>query len=269
MYVRLAFAVAAHLEPEILIVDEVLAVGDAGFQKKCLGKMSEVSRQDGRTVLFVSHNMVAVQGLCSRAIWLREGKVVSDGDCARVVSDYSTKGAIVQIDQQWDDVSTAPGNEQVRIHRIQVHSTDKSSRNWITMETPICIAIDFWNLVPNASLAITLHVYTEQGIVAFGTSSVAAQGWETRPFPAGHFQAACNLPGNLLNSGMHRINLLVVKDQSHVIHQMEDAVSFEVHDAPESRGAWYGKLAGAVRPKLEWSVDCQPSTISNNHKPIL
>ena len=134
MYVRLAFAVAAHLEPEILLVDEVLAVGDAAFQKKCLGKMGDVVKE-GRTVLFVSHNMVAVQSLCDRIIWLDYGEIVTNGPPDQVVSDYLKTAFSPVTHQVWPDIATAPGNDKVRLHRARVRPVDGSPDEPITINT--------------------------------------------------------------------------------------------------------------------------------------
>src|SRR5215204_31657 len=127
MYMRLAFAVASHLEPEILVVDEVLAVGDAQFQKKCLGKMSNAALE-GRTVLFVSHNMIAVQSLCQRVIWLDHGEIVDNGPSPKVVSNYLTSAAgATSSEEVYDNVKTAPGNDTVRFHRVRVRPADEGN----------------------------------------------------------------------------------------------------------------------------------------------
>jgi lipopolysaccharide transport system ATP-binding protein len=255
MYVRLAFAVAAHLEPEILLVDEVLAVGDAAFQKKCLGKMGDVA-QEGRTVLFVSHNMVAVQSLCRRAIWLDDGKIVEEGQPSRVVSGYLESTLSTSATEQvWDDASTAPGNDKVRLHRACVRPENGSPLDSITMETPLAIEVEFWNLVPDAQLHVTLHLYTEQQIVAFSSGSSRAPVWGRRPLPRGLFCSTCRIPGSFLNSGIHRVLLLVVEDGSRVTYRHEDLLAFDVLDLGEHRGAWYGKEPGAVRPILEWTTE--------------
>lgn len=254
MYVRLAFAVAAHLEPEILIVDEVLAVGDAQFQKRCLGKMQDVSKKEGRTVLFVSHNMVAVQNLCERTIWLNEGRIIANGEPATLVNDYLKRGIALRLTEKWDDISTAPGNEHIRIHLIKVRSVDEQLTGPITMHTPVICEIGFWNLTVQKSLAITLHLKTEDGIVAFGTSSVLAPGWQERVFPVGYFLASCHIPGGLLNSGVYRFKILVVRDHSFVIYEKEDVISFEVKDSRDPSIGWHGRLAGVVRPDLKWNI---------------
>src|SRR5215468_7575684 len=165
MYMRLAFAVAAHLEPEILLVDEVLAVGDAQFQKKCLGKMGEVAR-GGRTILFVSHNMVAVQSLCKQGIWLDQGRIVHQGTAIEVVANYFNPSADMSAvsEEIWQAPETAPGNDIIRLHRIRVRPQNGSSE-LLTLETPIAIDIEFWNLLPETQLHATLHMLTSQEMI--------------------------------------------------------------------------------------------------------
>ncbi len=145
MYVRLAFAVAAHLEPEILIVDEVLAVGDAEFQKKCLGKMRDAAGHQ-KTILFVSHNIVAVQSLCSRAMLLREGKLVADDAVGPVVSSYLNFVCGREHITQWKDPGTAPGNEMLRVKSLQVVAESSTNNDFISMQTPFRIETEYWAL---------------------------------------------------------------------------------------------------------------------------
>jgi len=255
MRVRLGFAVAAHLEPEILLIDEVLAVGDAAFQKKCLGKMRDVAKE-GRTVLFVSHNMGAVQNLCSRAIWLNDGKIVEDGPAGEVVSSYlETSFTTTFTEQVWSDIATAPGNEKVRLRRACVRPANGSASDPITIRTPFVMEFDYWNLVPGAYLNLSLSLFNEKGVHVFATGPVYESVWQGCPFPAGLFRSVCHIPGDLLNDGTHRIQLLVVRDQTVVIYRHDDILVFEVRDVVEMRGSWYGKWAGAVRPNLEWSTE--------------
>ena len=143
MYVRLAFAVAAHLEPEILIVDEVLAVGDAQFQKKCLGKMGEVARI-GRTVLFVSHNMAAVKSLCTRAVLLEEGQLRLMGDVGAVVLDYIQASFETGPEHVWEDPASAPGNEHVRLEHVRVRPPD--SESVLTVDSGAVVEVGFFNV---------------------------------------------------------------------------------------------------------------------------
>ena len=254
MYVRLAFAVAAHLEPEVLLVDEVLAVGDAAFQKKCLGKMSDVAKE-GRTILFISHNLVAMQSLCDRAIWINEGRMVDEGSTSQVVSNYLQANFSAQTEQLWNDPGTAPGNDTVRIHRVCVCPEDGSPTSTITMRTPLAIEVEFWNLVPDAHLHITLHLYVEQQIVAFTTSSGMDPEWYGRPYPTGLFRSVCHIPGNFLNSGTHRVLLLVVKNGDTVIYRHEDILAFDVHDLDKRPGHWLGKEPGVLQPALVWKTE--------------
>jgi len=255
MTVRLAFAVAAHLEPEILIIDEVLAVGDAAFQKRCLGKMEGVAKA-GRTVLFVSHNMIAVQSLCHRAIWLDEGKIVEDGKPVEVVSHYLKNAVATLTEQCWNDPDRAPGNQTVRLRRIAVQGPDKSQPELVAMDKPFTIEVEFWNLVENVVLDITLHVYTEHQILAFSSGSGYQALSEDGSPGVGLFRSVCHVPANLLNSGMHRAVVLVVENRSRVIYRHEDGVTFEVMELGGRYYGWQGREPGVVRPHLDWTTVC-------------
>jgi lipopolysaccharide transport system ATP-binding protein len=257
MYMRLAFAVASHLEPEILIVDEVLAVGDAQFQKKCLGKMSDVANE-GRTVLFVSHNMIAIQSLCKRALWLDGGTIADDSNAGTVVRNYLSHsfGNSNSDEEIWPDIETAPGNDSVRLHRVQVRPLDEASGQQLTTRTPFCIDVEYWNLQPGANLTITLHLYTEQQVIAFTTGSGSGDPeWSRRNLPGGLFRATCYMPGDLLNVGRHRFNVLVIKDLSSVIYQHESAVAFEIFDLDERVVSQYYREPGVVKPDLKWKTE--------------
>jgi lipopolysaccharide transport system ATP-binding protein len=254
MYMRLAFAVAAHLDPEILVVDEVLAVGDAQFQKKCLGKMGEVA-QRGRTVLFVSHNMAAVQRLCSEAIWLEKGMIEEAGEVGEVVSRYLKHSFSTMAEQHWDDIATAPGNEEVRLRKVSVRPEKGLPSDPITIRTSFIMEFEYWNLQPASRLNLSLHVYTEDGVMAFNAAPIHEQKWHGRPFPVGLFRSVCRISGDLLNNGMHRVELLVVKDEGNVIYRHDEALVFDVRDSMEMRGNWHGRWAGAFRPLTEWSTE--------------
>jgi len=266
MYVRLAFAVAAHLEPEILLVDEVLAVGDAVFQKKCLGKMGDVAK-GGRTVLFVSHNMAAIQGLCTRAIWLNGGKTASDGDPRTAVTKYMNISFSAVPERLWTDFSTAPGDERVRLRRACVRPEGGSPSDRVTIRTPFVMEFEYWNSEPNIYLNLSLHVYNEQGLMVFNTAPVHEPVWHGRPFRSGLFRSICYVPGDLLNDGIHTVELLMVKDQGVVIFRQENLLVFEVRDEVERRGDWYGRWAGAVRPNLKWTTEFVENDVSSHDLP--
>jgi lipopolysaccharide transport system ATP-binding protein len=157
MYVRLAFAVAAHLEPEILIIDEVLAVGDAEFQRKCLAKMDQVSR-GGRTIIFVSHNMIAVNGLCHRAIWMDAGCIRMNSDCNQVISAYLQCDGRQMRTRVWEDSSNAPGNDQVRLRSARITPSRGLPHDPITINTPIRVEFEFWNRIQGARLNVSVVV---------------------------------------------------------------------------------------------------------------
>jgi len=252
MYVRLAFAVAAHLEPEILLVDEVLSVGDAAFQKKCLGKVGDVARE-GRTVLYVSHNLIALRSLCPRAMWLDDGELRKDNRSSDVVADYLKLQATKVYGQNWDDPATAPGNETVRLHRVWVEPETGSSDAGIPREAPLTIGIEYWHLDPTAQLHVTLHVYVEQQIVAFTTASAHDPAWQELAQRRGLLRSVCRIPAHFLNTGQHRINVLIVRDRSRPIYTLQDALSFEVVETAQRTGGWFGKEPGVLRPKLPWT----------------
>ncbi len=255
MYVRLGFAVAAHLEPEILLVDEVLSVGDASFQKKCLDKIINAAK-GGQTVLFISHNMTAVNSLCNRVIWVNNGEIVEDGQSADVVTKYLTKSVKDEdlSEEVWDSFDEAPGNDMVRLRRVCVKHLDgrlfDPLSGPLTMQTPFNVEIEYWNLVPDVQLHITLHLYNAERIIAFTTGDSS-----TSSMPAGLMKSVCHFPGDLLNSGSHRFVLLVVKDTSCVIYSHESQLSFDILDVKERHGSWYGKEPGVVQPVLQWTTE--------------
>jgi lipopolysaccharide transport system ATP-binding protein len=245
MYLRLAFAVAAHLDPEILLVDEVLAVGDASFQKKCLGKMGDVSRQ-GRTVLFVSHNMTALQSLCQRAIWLDKGHVAADGDAHRIVGAYLQSNVSIVDDYVWDRPETAPGNEKVRLRRLRIAPVDGAESKRITVRTPFKVEVEYWNYVPGAMLNLNLYVYNlEETCVLVSPST-------PREYPAGLIRSVCYVPGDLLNDSIYRLKLMILRDTCTALFTHYDIAQFEVADV-RREGYEYGKWPGAVRPQLGWT----------------
>jgi lipopolysaccharide transport system ATP-binding protein len=253
MYTRLAFSVAAHLDPEILIVDEVLAVGDAEFQKKCLGKMGDVAKS-GRTVLFVSHNMVAVQNLCQRAVWLEDGSIREDGPVREVVGHYVSSGASELTERVWDDQATALGNDSIRFKRMAVRPINGTPQDMMTVMTPLILEFEYWNLKPDARLNLSLVLENEQGETVFNTFPIDEADWHGRNFPAGLFYTSCVIPGYLLNDGFYNVELYMVQDEHTVLFRQRGVLSFEVVDSPERRSKWYGEIIGVIHPRLEWNT---------------
>jgi len=247
MYVRLAFAVAAHLEPEILIVDEVLAVGDAQFQKKCLGKMRDVAGE-GRTILFVSHNMTAVQSLCGRALMLAGGELVAEGAAASVVTRYLKDAQGSSTEQYWTDLQTAPGNDVVRIKRVRVLPDDNSNDGLLTMQRPLRIETEYWATRVGVTTHITYHLINDQGVI------VLTSGSGPRKQQEGVYRAVCHVPGNLLNSGGYYLKLLVVQNENQVTYENDNIASFTLVDASERDHACMGREPGVVQVKLPWET---------------
>ena len=247
MYLRLAFAVAAHLEPEILVVDEVLAVGDAAFQKKCLGKMGDVAGE-GRTVLFVSHNMTAVKSLCSRAIWLDKGQIAKTGEVSQVVGNYLQLGVASLIEKVWDDPASAPGNEKIRLHRARITPINQEPDEQITVESTLQFEFEFFNYLPGALLNFSVVLYSLEGVTIFNTAS------DCRAFPTGLVSGSFVIPGHFLNDAVYTVRLLIVKDTSVALLDIPDVLTVDVHDTTRE-GNWHGKWIGAVRPNFEWKLE--------------
>jgi lipopolysaccharide transport system ATP-binding protein len=251
MQMRLAFAVAAHLEPEILLVDEVLAVGDAAFQKKCLGKMSDVARH-GRTIIFVSHNMTALRKLCPRAIRIEGGRIVESGNSDDVVNHYLQRNMDADLKCEWDDPQTAPGDERVRLRSVRV-IPQSDSDGPITVHTPVRIEFIYWNYVPNTVLNVSMILNNAEEVCVFASAS------DFSPRPAGLVRHTVTIPGDLLNAGSYYINMIIVKDASVGLLFQNNLVGFEVLEG-EIVGNWYGKLPGAMRPKLCWESEAVQSS---------
>ncbi|MDF2189455.1 ABC transporter ATP-binding protein [Paraflavitalea sp. CAU 1676] len=246
MYVRLAFSVAAHLEPDILIMDEVLAVGDTSFQKKCLDKMKELSGDGQRTILFVSHNMQAVHHLCKQAMWLQRGQMVTIGSATEVVNRYVGSLQQHKLRQQWDDPALAPGNEFVRIMSFELIPELVEGAVSIDVRTSLTVKFSIRNEVAGALLNAGLHLYNYAGECIFDVASPATA------CAGGLVQGECKIPAHFLNDGAYYFSLIIVRDTSIPVYYHEGGIHFEVADYRENTN-WYGKWKGAVRPQFPFS----------------
>lgn len=240
MYVRLAFAVAAHLEPEILIVDEVLAVGDAEFQKKCLGKMKDVS-EGGRTVLFVSHNMTAIRSLCTKGIFLKNGQISLQGEISQVINKYQLQFS-PSTKTVFDANNSLAGNDKVHLNSIEMENENDSGIFHIN--EPLTIKVNFTNKKILTPININLFFNAPDGTNIFATCS------ESKVFTKGDFEVKCKIPSNFLNDNTYSIGIMIVTNSESVLEVME-SLTIEGLEASRDVG-WLGKFPGYIRPSFEW-----------------
>ena len=249
MYVRLAFAVAAHLTPEILIVDEVLSVGDAEFQQKCLRKMKEVSGKEGRTVLFVSHNMQALRNLCQRAFVLEKGVLVESGPADKMINSYLRDVQVQYLGQTYPDAAAAPGNDHIRIKRVELIPVFPGVEEVIDIRTGLQLELEFWYAPPGVTdLIVGIHLFASGGDCVFDVSSSRTS------LEKGLVKCSCLIPANFLNDGSYYISIVFVSNTTQRLFYFESCVSFEVADRRENT-SWYGKWIGHVRPDFKVSLE--------------
>ncbi|MBO9585963.1 MAG: ATP-binding cassette domain-containing protein [Flavobacterium sp.] len=242
MTVRLAFAVAAFLEPEILVVDEVLAVGDAEFQKKAIGKMQDISRGEGRTVLFVSHNMAAVKSLCTRGIVLEHGTIKFDGNIDEALDVYNLNSNEIVTDLKWE-IEEAPGNENAKITSIKL----RSDKPFFYIENPIEMEIEFVNFVKNQIINCSISIFDSNDNYV-----LASPNLERDPLAEGTYKSVCTIPENLLNKGQYFFTIILVGNNFEIIAQLDKIVSIELDEQGLYRKEYFGYWGGIVRPYLKW-----------------
>jgi lipopolysaccharide transport system ATP-binding protein len=250
MYMRLAFAVAAHLEPEILLVDEVLAVGDASFQRRCLGRMGEVSRQ-GRTVIFVSHNLAAVGRLCPRTLWLDGGRLAADGATPGVLGRYLGSAEPALRSQRWDR-SSAPGDEHLRLRSLSILGPDTLAQD-AGFEIEITYEVEC--AMPNASVGFELRA--DGGGVVFTSYDADSPEWAGRGRSPGEYRARCTIPPHLLNEGAYHLALMAGIPHIHLCTRTDEVVRIQVEAPIGGRGPVARMGAprpGVVAPDLNWQV---------------
>jgi len=259
MYVRLAFATAAHLSADILLVDEVLAVGDIGFQKRCFQKMGEVSSEEGRTVLVVSHNMDAILRFCQRAILIDKGKIIKDGNVSEVVNEYLKFFAEIPQKREWN-FDSAPGDEFVKLKSIKVKNKYGEENFLFDSTEPIFVEFEFWVLKPiNACANIDLRNSRE--IIIFNSGEGLYPERAYKILNPGLYKAICEIPANLLPDGTYNVRGVITsprKDNRPLYHvDIHNAVSFQVSvplGPHSSRGDFIGGYPGVIWPKLKWET---------------
>jgi len=266
MYVRLAFSVAAHLEPEILMMDEVLAVGDAAFQQKCLDKMHEI-RQQGRTILFVSHDMTAITRLCKRVVLLEGGKIIGDGEPRQVVNQYLSSSFKTGASREWTNANEAPGDQTVRLRRVRVRDEAGETISVVDIRKAFGIELTYEVLAKGHTLAPVIEFYNDEGTEIFSTHDTQSE-WRRHERPLAIYTSTVWIPGNLLAEGSLISHVSIMSHfPSTVLHAYErNAVAFQVVDSPvgdSARGDYVGPMPGVVRPLLNWTTEAQITTNLN------
>ena len=247
MMVRLGFAVAAHLDPEILVVDEVLAVGDAEFQKKAIGKMKDVSQGEGRTVLFVSHNMAAVKNLCNRGVVLEKGRISYVGGIYDAVNEYVANG-VSAGSVFFKDLTTAPGNEKIRIKSFQL-SPIHGER--IDVVSGIHVVLEFMNYQPNIMMDASCHLCTAENLIVFHNTALFTPNNDSK---VGLYRLEYDIPPHLLNSGRYYFKIFFGESQRYVI--WGDYIHyFDVEDVKTLEGNLLATPPGVIRPRFDFKKE--------------
>ena len=261
MFVRLAFAVAAHLEPEILLIDEVLAVGDAGFQKKCLGKMGQVASEQGRTVFFVSHNMGAVRSLCDEAILIHDGRLTRRGTPDEIIRDYlaatvpGEAGGLAEITWSPDE---APGSEEITLARVRLTDESGDTLSVFEADKPITVAIDY--VVQRRIQGMRFHVSltTQEGEIAFVATDHLFQPESQDP---GRYTTAGTIPGRLLNRRAYTVHVGCSIPGERWLVAEQDCLSLTISGAGNQASHFPESWPGVVCPVVEWSVTKMPEPV--------
>ncbi len=253
MYVRLAFAVAAHLESEILLVDEVLAVGDASFQKKCLGKMNEISSQEGRTILFVSHNMPAVRKFCQRGILLDSGHINVDDDVNTVINRYLEWDSTTASSRKW--AVDNPGNHSIKILSVRLLDGNGEETSLVNISEGLLVEITFEVTEEDVIPQFSMILLDAEGNSAFSSLNNKDNDDYGNPMPKGIYRTICTIHGNLLNAGRFFVTIAGFVDNWYDGFRIDNVVSFDAVDDGVLKGDYHGDYSGHVRPLLKWRTE--------------
>jgi len=261
MFLRLAFAVAAHLTPEILLVDEVLAVGDDRFQKKCMGKMESVGKE-GRTVLFVSHNMTAIHRLCPRVILLDEGRIRADGDTSEIIAEYLNADRSEADCKEWNNPETAPGDSTLKLKRVRLLDRNRRVRSSFDIREPVWVEVEYWAFDTAQRFLPILMVNTEDGICAFETAANHDPAYSGKTRKKGIYRSLCRIPGDFFNEGMYSIDVFirVLVPRKYFVRE-SNLLSFRIQDSGSGlsvKGEYPKVWSGVVAPILPWETDVRP-----------
>jgi lipopolysaccharide transport system ATP-binding protein len=255
MYVRLGFSIAAQLAPDILLLDEVLAVGDANFKVKCLDRIREL-KESGTTIIFISHDLDSVKKLCDRALLIDHGQLRAEGDPADVINSYQKDtSAVLASFQEWPNPELAPGNDIVRLSGVQVSSQRFDRVTEVDIRYPVGFTISYRVLKPGWVLVPSFHVYNQNQVCVFKVQDTDP-AWKRRARPVGRYTSTVWIPGNFLSNGDFSVGIAITTHiPLHVHCSLRQAMAFKVidnFDGDAARGDYTGPMSGAVRPKLEW-----------------
>lgn len=260
MAVRLAFAVAAHLEPDVLVIDEILSVGDQAFQRKCLGKATEMGAQ-GRTILMVSHNLSSVANLCSRAILLEGGRMVDDGRPDAIIDRYLAASRGTDGRVEWIDETSAPHNETLRLRSVAVSGTVSDTPNpEVDIDGETSILVEYQVKRPGTPVCVQIHVKDETGVFVLSSANAPSMNltpdqWFCKPHDVGTYRSECKLPPNFLNDTRYFVSVHIGPEIGKPTLRADSILSLVVHDTGAMRkeytGPWFGPV---VRPRLDWKT---------------
>lgn len=250
MYLKLAFAVAAHLEPEILLVDEVLAVGDVRFQKKCLGKMGAVAKE-GRTIIFVSHNMGAITQLCERVLLLENGRLKRIGPAAEVVTSYLDSSLGTEVQSTWTSPSLESNHSKVQFRSVRLLSSDEQPVSLVTFHDALLVEIVYDVKDPVSYLSITFHVLDSMNNVVFESMDTDLPEWRGSVREPGRYRAIAKIPPHLLRPGRYALSFFALIQSVKVFERRDAILRFDVAEVDYDMKL---RRAGIVSPVLEWKV---------------
>lgn len=254
MYVRLAFSVSAHLEPDILMVDEVLSVGDYQFQKKCLGRMEKVNRE-GRTVIFVSHNLIALRTLCNEAILLEKGRLIARGPVDRIIDKYTSELKKNIFCRNWNNEKTAPGNDSAVIRTVRITDGNGNEMDEIYTNTDFYVEISFKTKSDKSFVGLTIILKDSENNIVFSSINNHEKSWYGKPMPSGNYKSTCIVPGNLLNDKFYSLSIILFGKNFSDARTINNVISFEVTDSVDVRGDFFGGIGGNIRPLLNWDTE--------------
>ena len=253
MCIRLGFSVAAHLEPDILLVDEVLAVGDAEFRKKALGKMKDASEHNSRTVLFVSHNLTAIKSLCEKIIVLEDGKITFEGNPEKGIKKYLSNQSLKA------EFKFSEKDERVELKSMRIIQNNKITSS-PSCKYDIYVEIDYLNKEMKSKRSVSINVKNETGVFVFSSgnqksSNALIDSFYENGFDKGLYRTICKIPGNLLNPGIFTLDVFITQSINDFIVAKSDIITFEVMEHSSWREDYLGDWIGVIRPKLEWKTE--------------